>query len=151
MKKDTAVLIYTGGTTGVPKGVMTSHYNLVSNAQQAAVWATHQLEEMKEARGNGGMFLVVPLGHSYGNIGTIVGMLEGYKLILLPRPPEKISKILKVIMKEKATYLPGVPTLYIKINQDPDSQKFKGKLNSLIACISAASALPAEVKKNFEH
>ena len=150
VKKDTAVLIYTGGTTGVPKGVMTSHYNLVSNAQQAAIWATHQLEEMKEARGNGGMFLVVPLGHSYGNIGTIVGMLEGYKLILLPRPPEKISKILKAIMKEKATYLPGVPTLYIKINQDPDSQKYKGKLDSLIACISAASALPAEVKKNFE-
>jgi long-chain acyl-CoA synthetase len=150
VKKDTAVLIYTGGTTGVPKGVMTSHYNLVSNAQQAAIWATHQLEEMKEARGNGGMFLVVPLGHSYGNIGTIVGMLEGYKLILLPRPPDKISKILKVIMKEEATYLPGVPTLYIKINQDPDSQKYKGKLKSLIACISAASALPAEVKKNFE-
>jgi long-chain acyl-CoA synthetase len=150
IKKDTAVLIYTGGTTGVPKGVMTSHYNLVSNAQQAAIWATNQLEEMKEARGKGGMFLVVPLGHSYGNIGTIVGMLEGYKLILLPRPPDKISNILKYMMKEKATYLPGVPTLYIKIIQDHASQKYKGKLDSLIACISAASALPAEVKKKFE-
>ena len=150
IKKDTAVLIYTGGTTGVPKGVMTSHYNLVANAQQASIWATNQLVKMKEAKGKGGMLLVVPLAHSYGNIGTTVGMLEGYKLILLPRPPDKISKILKVIMKEKATYMPGVPTLYIKINQDPASEKYKGKLDSLIACISAASALPAEVKKNFE-
>ena len=150
IKKDTAVLIYTGGTTGVPKGVMTSHYNLVANAQQASIWATNQLVKMKEAKGKGGMLLVVPLAHSYGNIGTTVGMLEGYKLILLPRPPDKISKILKVIMKEKATYMPGVPTLYIKINQDSASEKYKGKLDSLIACISAASALPAEVKKNFE-
>jgi long-chain acyl-CoA synthetase len=53
-------------------------------------------------------------------------------------------------MKEKATYMPGVPTLYIKINEDPDSRKYKGKLDSLIACISAASAIPEEVKNEFE-
>lgn len=150
IKNDPAILIYTGGTTGVPKGVMTSHYNMVVNAQQTDIWGTKQLTEMEDAKGTGGILLVVPLAHSYGNIGMTVAVLEGWKIILLPRPPEKLSKILKAMMKEKATFIPGVPTLYIKINQDPDSIKYKGKLDSLIACISSASALPLEVKQTFE-
>ncbi|MFX0153439.1 MAG: AMP-binding protein [Candidatus Hodarchaeota archaeon] len=150
LERDVCILIYTGGTTGVPKGVMTSHYSLVINALQTDIWATTQLPKMNELKGKGGMLIVVPLSHSFGNIGMTVSVLEGWKMILLPRPPEKISKILKYISKEEATYMPGVPTLYIKINQDPDSKKYKGKLDSLIACISAASALPEEVKKEFE-
>ncbi len=150
LKEDISVLIYTGGTTGVPKGVMTSHYSMVVNALQTDIWATTQLPEMNDLKGKGGMMLVVPLSHSFGNIGMTVSVLEGWKMILLPRPPEKISNILKIMMKEKATYMPGVPTLYIKINEDPDSSKYKGKLDSLIACISAASAIPEEVKNEFE-
>ncbi|MFX1348505.1 MAG: AMP-binding protein [Promethearchaeota archaeon] len=150
LERDVCILIYTGGTTGVPKGVMTSHYSMVINALQTDIWATTQLPKMNELKGKGGMLIVVPLSHSFGNIGMTVSVLEGWKMILLPRPPEKISKILKYISKEEATYMPGVPTLYIKINQDPDSKKYKGKLDSLIACISAASALPEEVKKEFE-
>ncbi|NVM19310.1 MAG: AMP-binding protein [Candidatus Lokiarchaeota archaeon] len=151
LKEDISVLIYTGGTTGVPKGVMTSHYSMVINALQTDIWASTQLPEMNELKGKGGMMLVVPLAHSFGNIGMTVSVLEGWKLILLPRPPDKISNILKIMMKEKATYMPGVPTLYIKINEDPNSSKYKGKLDSLIACISAASAIPAEVKNQFEN
>ncbi|MFW9949814.1 MAG: AMP-binding protein [Candidatus Thorarchaeota archaeon] len=150
LKKDIAILIYTGGTTGVPKGVMISHYSMVVNALQTDIWATTQLKQMEETKGKGGMLLVIPLAHAFGNIGMTVSVLEGWKMILLPRPPDKISNILKFIMKEEATYMPGVPTLYIKLNQDPDSKKFKGKLKSLIACISAASAIPEEVKKEFE-
>ncbi|MFW9827186.1 MAG: AMP-binding protein [Candidatus Thorarchaeota archaeon] len=150
LKKDVSILIYTGGTTGIPKGVMISHYSMVINALQSDKWATTQLPKMNDLKGKGGMLLVVPLAHAFGNIGMTVSILEGWKMILLPRPPEKLSKILNYISKEKATYMPGVPTLYIKINQDPDSKKYKGKLDSLIACISAASALPEEVKKEFE-
>jgi long-chain acyl-CoA synthetase len=150
LKEDISVLIYTGGTTGVPKGVMTSHYSMVVNALQTDVWATTQLPEMNDLKGKGAMMLVVPLSHSFGNIGMTVAVLEGWKMILLPRPPEKISNILKIMMKEKATYMPGVPTLYIKLNEDPSSSKYKGKLDSLIACISAASAIPEEVKNEFE-
>jgi long-chain acyl-CoA synthetase len=150
VKEDPAILIYTGGTTGVPKGVMTSHYNMITNTQQIVTWASTQLPEMAEVKGKGGMLLVVPLSHSFGNIGMTVSIVEGWKLILLPRPPEKISKILDIVMKEKATYMPAVPTLFIKINQDPNSPKYKDKLTSLIACVSGASALPLEVKNNFE-
>ncbi|MFX0003211.1 MAG: AMP-binding protein [Candidatus Hodarchaeota archaeon] len=150
LKNDISVLIYTGGTTGVPKGVMTSHYSMVVNALQTDIWASTQLPEMNELKGKGAMMLVVPLAHAFGNIGMTVSVLEGWKMILLPRPPEKISNILKIMMKEKATYMPGVPTLYIKINEDPASSKYKGKLESLIACISAAAAIPEEVKNEYE-
>ncbi|MFX1379812.1 MAG: AMP-binding protein [Promethearchaeota archaeon] len=150
LKKDISVLIYTGGTTGVPKGVMTSHYSMVVNVLQTDMWASTQLPEMNDLKGKGAMMLVIPLAHAFGNIGMTVSVLEGWKMILLPRPPEKISNILKIMMKEKATYMPGVPTLYIKINEDPNSSKYKGKLNSLIACISAASAIAEEVKNEFE-
>ncbi|TXT59694.1 MAG: putative Long-chain-fatty-acid--CoA ligase [Promethearchaeota archaeon] len=151
IREDPAVLIYTGGTTGVPKGVVTTHYNLIVNAQQANMWADTQLVEMKETKGKGGMLLVVPLAHSYGNIGMSVAILEGWKLVLLPRPPEPISDILKTCAKHKITYLPGVPTLYHKLNEDPASKKYKGKLDSLLACICAASPLSKEVKDNFEN
>ncbi|MHA1272374.1 MAG: AMP-binding protein [Promethearchaeota archaeon] len=150
LKKDPAILIYTGGTTGVPKGCMLSHYNLIANAQQVKEAALNQLPELRETIGKGGMTLVIPLAHSYGNIGMTTGILLGYKMILFPRPPEKFSKILKVCLKEEATFFPGVPTLWIKINSDPDSKKYKGKLKSLICCISAASPLPLEVKQEFE-
>jgi long-chain acyl-CoA synthetase len=150
LKKDISILIYTGGTTGVPKGVMTSHYSMVVNALQTDVWATTQLPKMNDLKGKGAMLLVVPLAHSFGNIGMTVSVLEGWKMILLPRPPDKISNILKIMSKEKATYMPGVPTLYVKINEDPNSSKYKGKLDSLIACISAASAIPKEVKDEYE-
>lgn len=149
-KKEPSILIYTGGTTGVPKGVMTSHHNMIANTIQIVIWAYTQVPEMEDVKGTGGMLLVVPLAHSYGNIAMTVAVHQGWKLILLPRPPDKISNILKVIMKEKATYMPGVPTLFIKINQDPDSAKYKDKLTSLIALISGASALPFEVKNTFE-
>lgn len=150
IKKESSILIYTGGTTGVPKGVMTSHFNMIANTIQIVTWAYTQVPEMEAVKGKGGMLLVVPLAHSYGNIAMTVAIHQGWKLILVPRPPDKISNILKIIMKEKATYMPGVPTLFIKINQDPDSAKYKNKLNSLIACISGASALPFEVKNTFE-
>lgn len=150
-KKDTAVLIYTGGTTGVPKGVMTSHYNLVANAQQGNTWSTTQLPELKKIRGKGGMVIVLPLAHSFGlSIGMNIAVHDGYNMILVPQPPAKLSKLLKLAMKEKATFMPGVPTLWNKINQDPDSKKYKGKLTTLTACLSGASALPLEVKREFE-
>ena len=150
-EKDVAVLIYTGGTTGTPKGVMSTHYNLVVNAVQGRVWSESQLPELKESKGKGGMFIVLPLAHSFGlSVGMDIGILNGYKLILFPKPPEPLSDLLKICMKEGATFGPGVPTLWNKLNQDPKSKKFKGKLNSLVACLSGASALPLEVKNKFE-
>jgi long-chain acyl-CoA synthetase len=151
VRKETAVLIYTGGTTGLPKGVMTSHYNLIVNALQANYWSQTQLPELEETLGKGGMFIVLPLAHSFGlSIGMNIAVSNGYKMILFPKPPEPISKMLKIIKKEGATFGPGVPTLWNKIAQDPDSEKYRGELKSLVAALSGASALPLEVKNQFE-
>ncbi len=150
-KEDIAVLIYTGGTTGLPKGVKTSHYNLVVNAIQANQWSQNQLPELKETLGTGGMFIVLPLAHSFAlSIGMSIAVSNGYKMILFPQPPTPISKILKIIKKEGATFGPGVPTLWNKIAIDPKSEDYRGELESLVACLSGASALPLEVKQKFE-
>ncbi|MBD3194938.1 MAG: AMP-binding protein [Candidatus Lokiarchaeota archaeon] len=151
VKNDTAVLIYTGGTTGVPKGVMTSHYNLVVNAIQANEWSQKQLPELEATLGDGGMFIVLPLAHSFAlSIGMNIAVSNGYKMILFPQPPTPLSKMLKIIKQEGATFGPGVPTLWNKINLDPKSEKYRGELESLVACLSGASALPLEVKQKFE-
>jgi long-chain acyl-CoA synthetase len=150
-KKDIATLIYTGGTTGIPKGVMLTHFNMSTNAEQGLAWIENQLPETKELHGKGGAGLVVPFAHVFGiSTGMNLGISVGYKLILFAQPPEKKSKILDLLMKEKATYIPGVPTLWNLINQDPDSSKFKGKLTTLKACVSGGASLPEEVKKKFE-
>jgi long-chain acyl-CoA synthetase len=150
-KMDVATLIYTGGTTGIPKGVMLTHLNMSANAEQGLAWIENQLPETKELHGKGGVGLVVPFAHVFGiSTGMNLGISVGYKLILFAQPPEKKSKILDLLMKEKATFIPGVPTLWNLINQDPDSAKYKGKLTTLKACVSGGASLPEEVKKKFE-
>jgi len=150
-KKDVSTLIYTGGTTGLPKGCQMSHYNFVVNAQQGNIWAQNQLPVLKSSIGTGGMFVILPLAHEFAlSVGMNIGISNGYKLILFPKPPEKLSDVLKIIQKEGATFGPGVPTLWNKISQDPASAKYKGKLPTLVACLSGAAALPLEVKQKFE-
>jgi len=150
-KKDVATLIYTGGTTGIPKGVMLTHFNMSANAEQGLTWIENQLPETKELHGKGGVGLVVPFAHVFGiSTGMSLGISVGYKLILFAQPPEKKSKILELLMKEGATFIPGVPTLWNLINQDPDSVKYKGKLTTLKACVSGGASLPEEVKRKFE-
>lgn len=148
---DVSTLIYTGGTTGLPKGCMMSHFNFVVNAQQGLIFVRTQLPKVEETLGKGGMFVVLPLAHEFAlSIAMNIGVYLGYNLVLFPQPPAKLSNILKMIKKEDVTFGPGVPTLWNKISQDPDSIKYKGKLDSLIACLSGASALPLEVKQEFE-
>ncbi|MFX1329623.1 MAG: AMP-binding protein [Promethearchaeota archaeon] len=150
-KEDVSTLIYTGGTTGLPKGCMMSHYNFTANAQQGIIYFETQVPELKDAFGKGGVFVVLPLAHEFAlSIAMNIGVYMGLNLVLFPQPPIKLSKILKMIQKEKLTYGPGVPTLWNKLNQDPDSPKYKGKLTSLLACFSGASALPLDVKQEFE-
>lgn len=151
--EDTAVLIYTGGTTGAPKGVQLTHFNLVVNCQQGFEFVTTQLPKTVESIGEGGMIVVLPLAHSFAlSMAMNLGLWCGYKLILFARPPEPISDVLKLIVKENATFAPGVPTLWNKINQDPKSGSYKEGLKKadFVACMSAAAPLPLDVKLKFE-
>ncbi|MHA1821141.1 MAG: AMP-binding protein [Promethearchaeota archaeon] len=150
---DTAVLIYTGGTTGAPKGVMLTHFNVVANCIQGFTWVTTQIPELKDTIGKGGMVAVLPLAHSFAmTIAMNLGYYCGYELILFPRPPDDLTEILKVIIKENATFMPGVPTLFNKMNLNPKTPKYKEKMKNsgFYACLSAAAPLPLEVKLKFE-
>ena len=149
-KEDISTLIYTGGTTGLPKGCKMSHYNFIVNCQQGNIWVQNQMPN-PVPHGEGGMFVILPLAHEFAlSIAMNIGIFMGFKLILFIRPPEKMSNFLKLLKKESATYGPGVPTLWNAIANDPDSQKYKGKLDSLEACFSGAAPLPLEVKDKFE-
>ncbi|MCQ4152776.1 MAG: long-chain fatty acid--CoA ligase [Archaeoglobi archaeon] len=139
-KNDVAVFQYTGGTTGLPKGAMLTHFNLVANAHQVASWDV--------MAGPNDVYLgALPIFHSYGFTMANAGFLLGGKFIPLPDPRE-YHLYPKLIQKHKVTTFPGVPTMYIALLQLPDLTKYD--LSSVRACISGAAPLPVEVKKRWE-
>jgi long-chain acyl-CoA synthetase len=140
-REDLAMLVYTGGTTGVSKGVMLSHFNLVANAFQARLW----MPDVQAGREN--ILCVLPFFHSYGLTTCLTfGVLSAATLTLLPRFDRDM--VLKTIDAQKPTLFPGVPTIYVALNTAPDVKKYD--LTSVRACLSGAAPLPVEVAKTFE-
>lgn len=136
-----ALLQYTGGTTGKPKGVMLTHRNLIVNVHQCQTWL--EKAEYGRERSLG----IVPFFHVYGM--TVIMNFSVYlasTMILLPKFTSKDA--LQTISKEKPTLFPGAPTLYIALINDPDVASYD--LQSIKACISGSAALPIEVKERFE-
>ncbi|OHC74853.1 MAG: dicarboxylate--CoA ligase PimA [Rhodospirillales bacterium RIFCSPLOWO2_02_FULL_58_16] len=138
---DIAVLQYTGGTTGSPKGAMLTHANLVANACQVRRWL-HGMEDGAER------FLgALPLFHVFAmTVVMNTGIAAGAELILLPR--FELKQVLKTINEKRPTMFPGVPTMYTAINAAPDIGGFD--LSSIKYCVSGGAPLPAEVKRTFE-
>jgi long-chain acyl-CoA synthetase len=138
---DVAGFIYTGGTTGLSKGAMLTHRNLVSNLMQSAAWFP-DLEDGRE-----GIMCILPFFHSYGmTVAMNLGILKAAKLVLLPR--FELLPTLKAVQKEKPTLFPGVPRLYIAINESKETLNFD--LRSVRACLSGAAPLPMAVAEKFE-
>lgn len=139
--EDLALLQYTGGTTGLAKGVMLTHQNLVSNVIQCRAWF------YRAKQGEENFLAVVPFFHVYGmTVGMNLSLCLAGCLTMLPR--FEISMTLKAIQKEKPTVFPGAPTMYIGLLQHPDLYKYN--ISSIKACISGSSALPLEVQEQFE-
>ncbi len=138
---DIAVLQYTGGTTGLPKGAMLTHANVYVNTIQTRMWAVN-------ARPGEEKFLgVLPLFHVFGMTGVMnVGLYLGAEIILVPR--FKLVEVLKIMDRDKPTVFLGVPMLYAAINSFGELDKYD--LSSLTDCISGGDALPVEVKLKFE-
>lgn len=139
--EDLALLQYTGGTTGSPKGVMLTHRNLISNATMCDAWL------YKSTRGEETIMGIIPLFHVYGlTTVLILSVMQGNKMVLLPKfDPEQA---LKTINKQKPTLFPGAPTLYIGLLNHPDIKKYD--LSSIEACLSGSAPLPTEVQDKFE-
>ena len=139
--EDVAVLQYTGGTTGTPKGAMLTHANLHCNVDQLVAWAP-QLEEGKER-----VLGVLPFFHVFA-MTTIMnfGVAIGAHLILMPR--FVLDDALKLIDGRNPTIMPGVPTLYNAMMNHPQIKNFN--MSSLKLCLSGGAPLPLEVKRGFE-
>ena len=138
---ETALFQYTGGTTGVPKAAMLTHYNLVVNAVQFGRWIPN-LEP-----GNERLLAAIPLFHVYGmTVAMNLAISSGARLITLPTP-RPIENVMKAIHNERATLFPGVPAMYIGIIAHPDVGQYD--LRSVKACISGSAPLPMEVQVKF--
>jgi len=141
VEEDVALLQYTGGTTGFPKGVMLTHKNLVSNAMMCSIWLGDTTEGTEKVLG------VLPLFHVYGMTTVLVlTILKCNTMILLPKFDVKTT--LETIHKQKPTLFPGAPTIYIGILNSPLLENYD--ISSIRACISGSAALPVEVINLFE-
>jgi len=139
--EDTALLQYTGGTTGFPKGVILTHRNLVANAQMCDAWI------YKTRKGEETVLGVLPFFHVYGMTAVMnLSILSGSKMVLLPK--FDAGDVLKTIHKLKPTLFPGAPTIYIGLLNHPDLKKYD--LSSIEACISGSAPLPVDVQEKFE-
>ncbi|MFO7173724.1 MAG: long-chain fatty acid--CoA ligase [Bacillota bacterium] len=140
---DVAVLQYTGGTTGVSKGAMLTHANLVANAIALQEW----VKPVALGPGEERVLAILPLFHSYGmTVCMNQALIRGAELILLPRLD--LQELMETIRETRPTSFPGVPTLYAAVNQFPDADKYG--LDSIRLCNSGAAPLPLEILQAFE-
>ncbi|HEC91268.1 MAG TPA: long-chain fatty acid--CoA ligase, partial [Alphaproteobacteria bacterium] len=139
--EDIAVLQYTGGTTGKPKGAMLTHANIAANTEQVRRWLG------KTADGEERILSVLPFFHAFAMTGAMnLGIATASKLILLPR--FDLADTLKTIEAVRPTLFPVVPTIINAINHYPGIEK--RDLSSLGYCISGGAPLPTVVKERFE-
>jgi long-chain acyl-CoA synthetase len=136
-----ASLQYTGGTTGISKGVMLTHANLSINVQQVAAWFPGF------ARGTETQLGVLPFFHVFG-LTTCMNLCiwNGWADVLIPRP--EAQAILEAVQKYRVSFFPGVPTMFIATLNHPKIAKYN--LESIRGCFSGAAPLPVEVIKSFE-
>jgi long-chain acyl-CoA synthetase len=138
---DLAVLQYTGGTTGLSKGAMLSHQNLLANAMQTRAWIP-QAREGEEV-----VLCVAPFFHAYGlTVGMNFAVLAAASMVLLPR--FKPQEVVKAIRRYHPTIFPGIPTMYLAVMRE--AGKHPDDLRSIKYCISGAAPLPAQVQADFE-
>lgn len=140
-EEDLALLQYTGGTTGFPKGVMLTHKNLIANTSMCDAWTYECVHGEETIMG------VLPFFHVYGMTTVMVlSVLTHNRMVLLPK--FDAETVLKTIDKQKPTLFPGAPTLYIGLLNHPDITKYN--LSSIKACLSGSAPLPIEVQEKFE-
>jgi long-chain acyl-CoA synthetase len=138
--RDVALIQYTGGTTGSPKGAMLSHANLSANAQQVASLDPRRGREVDRILG------VLPLFHVFANTCVLNRtVLTGGEIVMLPR--FDAAQTLAALDRTGATSLPGVPTMYQALLDHPDVGKTD--FSSLRICISGGAPLAAELKARF--
>jgi long-chain acyl-CoA synthetase len=139
--KDLANLQYTGGTTGMPKGGMLSHFNIVANLHQIKPQFP-DCELGKEV-----MLMALPLYHIYAQTMMNYSVMVGANIVLVANPREA-EELIEAIEKHKVTVFPGVAAMFNNVNNYPDIKE--KNLRSIKYCFSSAGPLPKEVQDRFE-
>ena len=138
---DTAILIYTGGTTGVSKGVQLTHRNLSYNCQQSKSWIPSFIDGHEICLG------CLPFFHAYGMTAALnMSIFYGWSNVLIPKPEAK--SILDAVHKFRVTFIPAVPTLFNAMINFPEIKKYN--LSSIKACLSGAAPLAMETIRSFK-
>ncbi|MEM2142496.1 MAG: long-chain fatty acid--CoA ligase [Candidatus Thorarchaeota archaeon] len=153
---DLALILYTGGTTGTPKGASLTHFNIVANINQIYEWVNLSKEDIdapqKILYGDEVFVGALPWYHSYGlTLTMLMSAYTGGQLICIPDPragKPPLTVLLKSIAKYRGTILNCVPALYAAIVNHPHVKKYN--LRSIKICSSGAAPLPPELAKNFE-
>lgn len=139
---DIAVLQYTGGTTGIPKGAMLTHANIYANTMQVSEWMKPVFDAGKDT-----IIGVIPLFHVFAMTVVMCCSIEaGMKIILHPK--FVVKDVLKSIKKHRPTFFPAVPAIFNAIANSPDVSDYD--FSCLKFCISGGAPLPADVKRLFE-
>jgi len=155
--RDPALLIYTGGTTGTPKGAMQTHANLVCDLMCLEEWTRFSSEPgapfTKAQKGGAHTFLgVLPWYHSFGmTVCLLMSAFTASRMVCVPDPKAgkpPFTELLKTIEKQKVTIVVGVPTLFSALLNHPHIDAYD--LSSIACCASAAAPLPVEVLRQFE-
>ena len=136
-----AVILYTSGTTGTPKGAALSHSNLTANPLQGQAW----VKELQQ--GNQRMLATLPFFHAYGlTFSLTLTVLIGSELVLLPAP--KMDLIMQAVKKTPPTFVPGVPTVFERMLKA--AKKKNVDLSKVQIGFSGASSLPKEIIEEWE-
>jgi long-chain acyl-CoA synthetase len=139
--RDIAVLQYTGGTTGVPKGAMLTHANLYANVVQMHLFAPAVTAGVDK------MLAVIPFFHVFAmTVAMNHPFYAGLEIVALPR--FDVKQVLQTLDKKRPTLFPAVPTIYTAIANRSDLAKYN--LSSIRFCISGGAPLPLDVKEQFE-
>lgn len=154
---DLALIIYTGGTTGVPKGAALTHSNFAYDLTAANEWIrlVHEPGAKPEPARKGGFHTylgVLPWYHSFGMTCALLSACStGSRLICVPNPREgtpPFTEVLKIVQKHKPTIMPAVPTIFVAFTNHPHLDQYD--LSSLMGCFSGGAPLPPEVCRQFE-
>jgi len=138
---DIALLQYTGGTTGVSKGAMLSHKNMMANVMQTTEWL------VGSRRGGEKVLAALPFFHVYG-MTCALNFSVALAATMVVHPRFVVGDILKSINRTKPTLFPGAPTMYVAVINHPDVKRYD--IRSITACISGSAPLPVEVQERFE-
>ena len=155
--EDLALIIYTGGTTGVPKGAALTHANFVYDLMALDEWGrlVHEPGHPAEPLRKGGFHTymgILPFYHSFGmTVAMLAACASGSRLVCIPDPragDPPFTDVLKAVQNYRPTVMPAVPTLFVAFTNHPHVDQYD--LTSIMGCFSGGAPLPPEVCKQFE-